>query len=91
MSHDGVVHRPRVVLVGPMGSGKTTVARLLAEGWGLDVRDTDHDIELNQGRTIAEIFVDDGEEHFRKLERHAVDTDGRAPADVAAKIEELLA
>jgi len=36
------------------------------------VRDTDHDIESNQGRTIAEIFVDDGEEHFRKLERHAV-------------------
>ena len=69
MSHDG---RPRVVLVGPMGSGKTTVARLLAERWALDVRDTDHDIELNQGRTIAEIFVDDGEEHFRKLERHAV-------------------
>ena len=72
MSRDGVAHRPRVVLVGPMGSGKTTVARLLAEHWALDVRDTDHDIESTQGRTIAEIFVDDGEEHFRKLERQAV-------------------
>jgi len=63
---------PRVVLVGPMGAGKTAVARLLAARWGVDVRDTDHDVELNQGKTVAEIFVDDGEEHFRKLERLAV-------------------
>ncbi|HEY6934065.1 MAG TPA: shikimate kinase [Marmoricola sp.] len=64
--------RPRVVLVGPMGAGKTTVASLLAKAWSLPVRDTDHDVEAAAGRTISDIFVDDGEEHFRALERVAV-------------------
>ena len=63
---------PRVVLVGPMGSGKTTVGRLLASAWGVTFRDTDHDVETAEGRPISEIFVDDGEQHFRTLERAAV-------------------
>lgn len=63
---------PRVVLVGPMGAGKTTVAGLLAERWGVAVRDTDHDIEGLEGRSVSDIFVDSGEEHFRALEREAV-------------------
>lgn len=63
---------PRVVLVGPMGAGKTTVARILAGRWDVGVRDTDHDIEVATGKTVAEIFVEDGEEHFRALERAAV-------------------
>ena len=63
---------PRVVLVGPMGAGKTTVAALLGEAWDLPVRDTDHDVEAAEGRSISDIFVDDGEEHFRALERGAV-------------------
>ncbi|MGZ4580858.1 MAG: shikimate kinase [Nocardioidaceae bacterium] len=64
--------RPRVVLVGPMGAGKTTVAGLLAERWGVPVADTDRAIEAAQGRTISDIFVDDGEAFFRALERDAV-------------------
>jgi shikimate kinase len=63
---------PRVVLVGPMGAGKTTVARLLAQRWGASMRDTDQDVEAAEGRPIPEIFVDDGEQHFRALERAAV-------------------
>ena len=63
---------PRVVLVGPMGAGKTTVAGLLGDRWGVSVRDTDHDIEAAAGKPISEIFVDDGEEHFRALEQEAV-------------------
>lgn len=65
---------PRVVLVGAMGAGKTTVAELLAEAWGVAARDTDHDVEAGAGKPISEIFVDDGEQHFRALERAAVAT-----------------
>lgn len=64
--------RPRVVLVGPMGAGKTTVAGLLATAWGTTARDTDHDVEATEGRSISDIFVDSGEETFRRLERAAV-------------------
>ena len=66
--------RPRVVLVGPMGAGKSTVGRLLAERWGVDLRDTDRDVESAVGRTISEIFVEDGEATFRALERREVKT-----------------
>ena len=64
--------RPRVVLVGPMGAGKTTVGRLLAQAWATELRDTDRDVEETEGRLISDIFVDSGEEHFRALERAAV-------------------
>ena len=63
---------PRVVLVGPMGAGKTTGAELLAERWSVEMRDTDSVVEATAGKEIGEIFVDDGEEHFRALERSAV-------------------
>jgi len=55
-----------------MGAGKTTVAQLLAARWDVEMRDTDHDVEASAGKEIAEIFLDDGEEHFRALERAAV-------------------
>ena len=46
---------PLVVLVGPMGVGKSTVGQLLAERLGVGYRDTDDDIVAEQGRTIAEL------------------------------------
>jgi shikimate kinase len=55
-----------------MGAGKSTVAELLGAAWGQSVRDTDRDVEAAEGRSIAEIFVDSGEEAFRALERAAV-------------------
>ncbi len=65
---------PLVVLVGPMGVGKSTVGQLLAERLGVGYRDTDEDIVAAQGRSIAEIFVDEGEPAFRELEKNAVRT-----------------
>lgn len=63
---------PVVVLIGPMGVGKSTVGQLLAERLGVGYRDTDDDIVAEQGRTIAEIFVDEGEPVFRAIEKQAV-------------------
>ena len=63
---------PKVVLIGPMGAGKTTVAGLLGATWGVEVRDTDADVEARAGKSVADIFVEDGEDAFRELERAAV-------------------
>lgn len=60
------------MLVGAPGSGKTTIGRALAAELGVEFRDTDHDIEAMAGKPIPEIFVDEGEAHFRTLERAAV-------------------
>ncbi len=64
--------RPRAVLVGPMGVGKSTVGQLLAERLGCAYRDTDDDIVTAEGRAIADIFVTEGEARFRALEKEAV-------------------
>ncbi|WP_327065696.1 shikimate kinase [Kitasatospora sp. NBC_01302] len=63
---------PRAVLVGPPGAGKSTVGRLLAERLGCGFRDTDTDIEQRAGKPIPDIFIEDGEPHFRELEAAAV-------------------
>ena len=64
--------RPRLVLVGPPASGKTTVGTAVAEALGLGFRDTDHDIETETGSSVADLFVSHGEPHFRELEERAV-------------------
>lgn len=55
-----------------MGSGKTTVGRVLARQWEVTARDTDHDVEAAEQRSISDIFVDSGEAVFRVLECEAV-------------------
>ncbi|MFD7700851.1 shikimate kinase [Streptomyces caelestis] len=66
--------RPLAVLVGLPGSGKSTVGRLMAGHLGVGFRDTDEDIESGTGRSIAQLFAQDGERRFRELEKAAVRT-----------------
>lgn len=63
---------PKVILIGPMGAGKSTVGHRLANRMGVAFRDTDADIAARAGKSVQDIFVEDGEPAFRALERDAV-------------------
>ncbi|WP_433048351.1 shikimate kinase [Dactylosporangium sp. CS-033363] len=63
---------PRAVLVGAPGAGKSTVGELLAQRLGVEFRDADALIEAAAGKPIPEIFFDEGEDHFRALERATI-------------------
>jgi shikimate kinase len=66
------VRAPLLVLVGPPASGKTTVGTAVAGRLGAVFRDTDPDIEDLAGCSVADLFVTEGEAHFRALEEQAV-------------------
>lgn len=66
------VMRPRAVLIGPPGAGKSTIGRRLAQAFELPLLDTDAEIERTTGRTIPEIFAEDGEPAFREIEERVV-------------------
>jgi shikimate kinase len=71
-------------LVGFMGTGKTTVSRIVAARLGYRWLDSDHEIERLQGRTIADIFASDGEPAFRAMEREFVERGHPADRTVVA-------
>ena len=71
-------------LVGFMGTGKTTVSRLVAARLGHRWLDSDHEIERLQGRPISEIFATEGEPAFRKMEREFVENGHPAERTVVA-------
>lgn len=64
--------RPYVVLVGPPGAGKSSVGRRLAEILDLPFVDTDETVQEAAGKSISDIFIEEGEGRFRELEREAV-------------------
>ncbi len=62
----------KLYLVGFMGSGKTTVARALGRRLGWRVIDLDEEIERREGRSVSQVFAQDGEPYFRKVEREVL-------------------
>ena len=64
--------KQKIILIGPPGSGKTSVGKLLAKKLNRSFVDTDKVIEERTGKKIAEIFTEDGEASFRKVERDVV-------------------
>jgi shikimate kinase len=64
--------RPVLVLVGPPGAGKTTVGRVLARRLGVGFTDVDALVVERAGKSISDIFLQDGEPAFRELEREVV-------------------
>ncbi|GIV06606.1 MAG: hypothetical protein KatS3mg016_2181 [Fimbriimonadales bacterium] len=71
-------------LIGNMGSGKTTVGRLLAERWNLPLYDIDHLVEQEAKRSISEIFHNYGEARFRELESAVLHEVARQSCGVVA-------
>ena len=63
---------PRAIFVGAPGAGKSTVGRRVAERLGIPFADSDALIEKRAGKSVADIFIDDGEGEFRRLEREEV-------------------
>jgi shikimate kinase len=71
-------------LVGFMGTGKTTVGRAVAQKLGFAVLDSDHEIERQQGKSIPDLFAQDGEPAFRVLERTFIESGHPAERTVVA-------
>lgn len=71
-------------LVGFMGTGKTTVGRAVGQKLGFQVVDSDHEIERLQGKSIPEIFAQDGEPAFRALEKEFVASGHQAERTLVA-------
>jgi shikimate kinase len=63
---------PKAVLIGLPGSGKSTIGRRLAKALGVSLLDTDAAIEETTGRSIADIFANDGEREFRRIEEDVI-------------------
>ena len=62
-----------IVLIGLMGSGKSAIGKMLSERMGVSLSDTDKIIEKEVGKTIYEIFNDQGEKYFRQVEEKVVE------------------
>jgi len=62
---------PLAVLIGPPGTGKSAVGPLLAGRLGVEFRDTDEDVAAAAGQPVSDIFIEQGEQAFRELERAA--------------------
>ena len=67
-----MIFKRNLVLVGMMGSGKSTIGKIVARNLQYDFVDIDDEIEKIEGKTISEIFIKKGEKYFRELEEKVV-------------------
>jgi shikimate kinase len=72
-------NRLTIVLIGLMGTGKSTVARTLATHYNLDCLDTDKLVESRAGKSVRQVFADDGEAAFRDIESDVLSDCLRSP------------
>lgn len=77
-------HPPLLILIGPMGAGKTTIGKLLANQLGYQFFDSDHEIERMTGATVNWIFEKEGETGFRSRESRTIDALTQIPHSVLA-------
>ncbi len=82
--YNALMHKESIFLVGPMGAGKSTVGRLLAEKLAYQFVDSDHEIEARTGAAISMIFDIEGEAGFREREEQVID-------DLTQRTETVLA
>jgi len=73
MNRNSQRSRPNIYLIGFMGVGKSAVGRALARSLQMNFIDSDHVIEQRAGKSVSEIFADEGEPAFRQLEREFVE------------------
>jgi len=71
VTEPGTARPPLAVLIGPPGAGKSAVGPLLAGRLGVEFRDTDAEVAAAAGQPVGDIFIDQGEQAFRELERAA--------------------
>ena len=83
--------RPAAVLIGPPGAGKSAIGPLLAERLGTSFHDTDAEIEATAGQPVSDIFIEQGEQVFRELERAAAARALREQAEVGGVVAEAMA
>ena len=91
-----------IILIGPPGSGKSTIGRAISRKLSISFTDTDQLIEVRAGMSISQIFIDKGEPWFRDLEKEVLKEElsklsgvlslgGGAPLSESAPIYEALA
>ena len=73
-----------IILIGFMGTGKTTISKILSDKYGIPETDTDHMIIKKTGKQISEIFDEDGEETFRRVETDILDELGKMKRSVVS-------
>lgn len=72
----------KIFLIGMPGAGKTTLGRLLADALDWRVTDVDHELERIEGKSVTDIFKEQGETYFRSAERNVLHSLAETPGNL---------